>query len=240
LGHSEARLIFKAGKDRDGYFSSDNMLEQVEKAIDIFERKTHKWVTGLFLFDNAPSHQKRAADALSARKMPKRPALGWTHHKDGPRMRNGTLPDGSSQSFYFPDNHPTKPGWFKGMEEIIKERNLWPTSGLNAQCDGFKCEPGRTNCCCRRLLFTQPDFVAQKSCLEEYVISRGHLCDFYPKFHCELNFIEMYWGAAKYKYRITARTNNIDEMEKNMTACLDAVPLLTIRRYVQHNITEKH
>ena len=27
--------------------------------------------TGLFLFDNAPSHQKWAANALSARKMPK-------------------------------------------------------------------------------------------------------------------------------------------------------------------------
>ncbi|KAJ7156618.1 hypothetical protein C8R46DRAFT_909829 [Mycena filopes] len=41
----------------------------------------------------------------------------------------------------------------------------------------------------------------------------------------------MYWGAAKYRYRLTARTNNIDEMEANMIACLDAVPLLHIRRF---------
>jgi hypothetical protein len=40
----------------------------------------------------------------------------------------------------------------------------------------------------------------------------------------------MYWGAVKYKYRITAPTGTIDEMEKNMLTCLDAVPLLTIRR----------
>jgi hypothetical protein len=51
------------------------MLQEVERAIDIFEQKTHKWATGLFLFDNTPSHQKRADDALSARKMPKRPSL---------------------------------------------------------------------------------------------------------------------------------------------------------------------
>jgi hypothetical protein len=60
------------------------MLVEVERAIDIFEWKTHKWATGLFLFDSAPSHQKRAADALSARKMPKQPSPGWTYHKDGP------------------------------------------------------------------------------------------------------------------------------------------------------------
>ncbi|KAJ7307025.1 hypothetical protein DFH08DRAFT_657161, partial [Mycena albidolilacea] len=120
--NDEARLLFKAGKTRDGWFDSDDMLVEVERAIDIFERKTHKWATGLILFDNAPSHQKRTADALSARKMPKQPSPGWTHHKDGPQMRNSTLPDGSSQSFYHLDNHPTMLGWFKGMEEIIKER----------------------------------------------------------------------------------------------------------------------
>ena len=36
-----------------------------------FEGKTGGKAQGLFLFDNAPSHQIRAANALSARKMPK-------------------------------------------------------------------------------------------------------------------------------------------------------------------------
>ncbi|TFK23541.1 hypothetical protein FA15DRAFT_745030 [Coprinopsis marcescibilis] len=61
------------------------------------------------------------------------------------------------------------PGWFKGMEVIIRERGLWPYSELNAQCKGFKCVPGKTDCCCRRLLFTQPDIINQKSPLEELV-----------------------------------------------------------------------
>jgi hypothetical protein len=42
----------------------------------------------------------------------------------------------------------------------------------------------------------------------------------------------MYWGAIKYKYRVTASTADVDEMEKNMIAYLDAVPLLTIRRWL--------
>ena len=141
-------MLFRAGKNRDGYFSGEDLLKQVEKAIDIFESKTNGLATGLFMFDNAPSHQKRAPDALSARKMPKYPNENWTHHKDGPKMRLGILPDGQLQSFYFPEDHPTMPSWFKGMEVIIKERGLWPLAGLNAQCPGFKCIPGCINCCC--------------------------------------------------------------------------------------------
>lgn len=225
--NSEARVIFKAGKNRDGWFNADDLLAQVEKSIDIFDRKTNGFATGLFMFDNAPSHQKRAADALSARQMPKRPHASWTHHKDGPKMRDSP----TGQSFYHPETHPTMPGWFKGMEVIIRERDLWPAEGsLRAQCDGFKCVPGATNCCCRRLLFCQPDFVSQKSQLEEYITSRGHICDFYPKFHCELNFIEQYWGAVKYLYRSSPKTADMEAMEKNVIACLDDVPLLQIRR----------
>jgi hypothetical protein len=223
--------LFKAGKNRDGYFDSDDLMQQVDHAIDIFEGRTKGFAQGLFLFDNAPSHQKRAADALSARKMPKNHHETWTHHKDGPKMRSTTLPDGTIQHLYFPDDHPTHPGWFKGMEEIIRERGLWPANrNLLAQCEGFKCEEGRTNCCCRRLLFTQPDFIRQKSQLEELVERRGHLCDFYPKYHCELNFIEQYWGASKYRYRNRPRPGTLEEMEKKMVECLEDVPLDQIRR----------
>ena len=31
----EAQIIFKAGQNRDGYFDTDNLLQQVNKAIDI-------------------------------------------------------------------------------------------------------------------------------------------------------------------------------------------------------------
>jgi hypothetical protein len=132
---SEARVLFQAGKGRDGYFDADNLLEQTKLAIEIFESKTNGTATALFMFDNAPSHQKCAPDALSARKMPKAPSSDWRHHKNGPQMRNGILPDGTPQALHFPADHPTMPGWFKGMEQIIKERNLWPAEGLRAQCE---------------------------------------------------------------------------------------------------------
>ena len=42
---------------------------------------------------------------------------GWAPFKDAPRMCHGTNPQtGEPQSFYFPDDHHTMPGWFKGME----------------------------------------------------------------------------------------------------------------------------
>jgi hypothetical protein len=89
-------------------------------------------------------------------------------------MRDGHLSNGDVQSFYFPDDHPSMPGWFKGMEQIIQERGLWPAEGLNAQCHNFRCTPGRTDCCCQRLLFSQPDFTNHKSQLQELIESHGH------------------------------------------------------------------
>jgi hypothetical protein len=231
LNLSKARLFFKAGKNRDGYFDGEDLLRQVENAIDIFENKTNGFATGLFMFDNAPSHQRRAPDALSARKMPKNPHPMWRHHKGGPKMRLTSFGiNNQPQDFYFPADHPTMPGWFKGMENIIRERGLWPENGLSAQCEGFKCEKGRIYCCCRRLLFSQPDFMNQKSHLEELITSRGHICDFYPKYHCELNFIEQYWGAAKLRYRISPKTADMKEMERNVRECLDDVPVVQITR----------
>ena len=63
--------MFKPGKNWDRYFNADQLIVQVDLAIDIFEAKTNGLAQGLFLFDNAPSHLKRAADAISATKMVK-------------------------------------------------------------------------------------------------------------------------------------------------------------------------
>ena len=69
--YRDARVVFKAGKNRDGWFGSEDLIAQVDRAIDVFEGLTKGHAQGLFLFDNAPSHQKRAPDAISARKMSK-------------------------------------------------------------------------------------------------------------------------------------------------------------------------
>ncbi|TFY76443.1 hypothetical protein EWM64_g7570 [Hericium alpestre] len=199
FGDDEARLFFRAGKNRDGYFTNDDLLLQTLHVIDIFEAWTYGWATALFLFDNVQTHRKRATDALSATKMLKNVKLGWTQHKDGPKMRDGRFADDTPQPLYFPDDHPKMPGWFKGMEVIIRECGLWPE--------------------------------VQKSALEELIESRGHICDFYPKFHCELNFIEQYWGAAKLCYRVSPRTTNIDAMEKIVKDTLDDVSEIMIKRY---------
>ncbi len=46
-------------------------------------------------------------------------------------MRCGTLPNGAPQSFYFLEDHPSMPGWFKGMEVIIQECGLWPNRDVS-------------------------------------------------------------------------------------------------------------
>ena len=42
-----------------------------------------------------------------------------------------------------------------------------------------------------------PDFSSQKTILEEVVHSRGHICLFFPKYHCEINPIERNWSHGK-------------------------------------------
>jgi hypothetical protein len=55
------------------------------------------------------------------------------------------------------------------------------------------------DCCARRLLSMQPDFLAQRSESEETIESESgrHRTLFYPKFHCELNHIEFFWCHSK-------------------------------------------
>lgn len=42
----------------------------------------------------------------------------------------------------------------------------------------------------RAVIALHPDFKAEKCKLENFLASRGHSCQFLPKYHCELNAIE--------------------------------------------------
>lgn len=54
-------------------------------------------------------------------------------------------------------------------------------------------------CCAKRVLSLQQDFIDEKPLLQTYIEKAGHVCLFFPKFHCELNAIELYWGFGKYR-----------------------------------------
>jgi hypothetical protein len=87
--------------------------------------------------------------------------------KDKLKM-TGAAFNGSQQDLYFPDDHPNHPGKFKGMKAILEEQGLW-FANLPTECTRFKCAQAgvSANCCCRRVLYNQPDFSSVKSLLED-------------------------------------------------------------------------
>jgi hypothetical protein len=67
-----------------------------------------------------------------------------------------------------------------------------------AWADKAVAAPANDWCCMYHVLSLQDDFVHKKPLLQYYLEGQGHICMFLPKFHCELNPIEMLWGYAKY------------------------------------------
>ncbi len=87
----------------------------------------------------------------------------------------------------------------KGMKQVLIKRELWK-NGLNADCQLCKDkidDINQVDCCTWWIISLQPDFLKQKSALEEVILEVRYKCIFYLKFHCELNYIKWYWKVAK-------------------------------------------
>lgn len=196
----EARLYLETQKE--GYFNNDHLLQQVEHTIDIFE-KIHQNTQGLFLFDNAPSHKKQADDSLNVEKMNVNP--GGVQ----PAMRS-TMWDGKIQTMVKEDGTP------KGMKAVLQERGV-DVKGMKAQD-------------MRAKLKTYPDFANPKTLLEDLVESRGHICEFYPKYHCELSPIELVWCQAK-KYTRAYANGSIVRLRTLVPEGLDSVQTELIKKF---------
>jgi hypothetical protein len=147
-------------------------------------------------------------------------------------------PDNTGQRMVFPDDHPMYPGEPKGIKQVLMERGLF-NPALRLDCDNcqkkLKDDPDRdlrSDCCYRRVLASQPDFLQQLPGIEEVVAAAGHYCIFYPKFHCELNYIEMYWAAAK-RYAREHCSYNAEGLRRIVPLALDSVSLVSIRRFAR-------
>ncbi|EKM48179.1 uncharacterized protein PHACADRAFT_203143 [Phanerochaete carnosa HHB-10118-sp] len=67
-GKKSAQVLFRAGKDKDGYFTHENIIKQVTHAMKILQ-KHNSCDQHIFVFDNATTHRKHANNALFATHM---------------------------------------------------------------------------------------------------------------------------------------------------------------------------
>lgn len=235
----EAMQTLEYGKGN--YWTGDKMVEQTIKiAIPIF-RHSFPGCQALFAFDNASNHTSYADDALVVDRMNLTPGGKQS------RMRNGFIYDQNrSQSMVFPIDHPdvTLKGKPKGIKQVLLERDLWPANNWRTDGHAFLLECPRSHgrsgcskelpggCCARSLLSMQKDFRDQKGRVQEEVEGAGHVVIFYPKFHCELNFIEHFWCYAKWWIRDHCEYS-IGGLRENIPKALHSVSSKSINRYYE-------
>lgn len=206
--------IIKPGKNADGYWGNKDLDAQTKLAIVLFEI-LHPDCIAVFAFDNSANHHALAPDALRASKLNK-----GDGGKNTPCLRPGYfVKDGVlvSQPMQFIDSTGNR--LQKGIKRILMERGLWPSREMRLDD-------------ARALLDIQPDFASQKEWLEETVQQSGHKIIFYPKFHPEFNWIEMYWGATK-RYTRRHCTYSFKDLDYMLPGALKVVTIATMRRFAR-------
>lgn len=185
-------------------------MRQLHEVVIPLFNLLHPGAQALFMFDNSANHHARHPQGLCAENH--NLSDGGKHAKVS--LRPGFyVKDGAEveHNLYLPD------GTLKGLKTLLRERDLWPK-------DGLKLEEAR------ELLANQPDFRAQHAWMAEVVEQAGHLIDFYPKFHCELNPIERAWGAAKRWTRENCEYT-FPSLQKLVPQSLARIPLESFKRY---------
>ena len=82
-------------------------------------------------------------------------------------------------------------------------------------------------CCASGCLSREPDFIAQW--LREVVEDAGLEVIYYPKYHCELNYIELIWSFMKGKLRRDC-TFNFSDLKTKIKELLPNIPLTVFQK----------
>jgi len=205
--------FFEYGANRDGYWNHEHIQEQAEEILDICEHIWGEAVKVIFYFDWSSGHAKMPDTAWNPSEM----NLNYGGQQcagarestvlleDYPKMKKGEVqylffqPEGPGPFYAKPGTNPeTYVGKPKGLKQLLWERGLWK-DGMTL--DGWRQVRGQRLKCqdlsARKVMKGCLDIMFEKSELQLMIESRGHICEFLPKFHCELNPIERVWGRSK-------------------------------------------
>lgn len=137
----------------------------------------------------------------------------------------------------------------KGIKNVLSERGEWK-EGMNLICNACTdkkteeqriemeeagCFGGRTRkyCCARYVMKNQPDFLAQREWLREVVEDAECKIMYYPKYHCELNYIEMVWAYIK-QYARRHCTYSFEDLKELVPIILESkIDIKYVRRVKQ-------
>ena len=221
--------LFEFGKNRDGAWKNEDLIQQARRCKPIFDG-LHPNCNIYLGFDNSMNHHKKAPDGLDASVLllsdggENTPIIrnGWYLNENGERLE---------QRMQHDDGKP------KGLETILRERGKFHNGrGYRllkiCQCCASKIphsertwiedEVSKYLCCATFVLSQEPDFLEQREWLTEVIENElGFNIFFYPKFHCELNFIEQLWGWIKSylrrhcKYNFNELKSSIDDVIMN-------------------------
>ena len=208
-----------------------------EWVIPTFEA-AHPGFQGLFIFDQSSAHASLPPDTLKAFNMNKGNGGKQQRQRDTIiPMNNPAIEKRGMIQWMAMEN-----GEAKGLEQTLWEHGF-NTVGLHAKCSPV-CPWENDSCCMACLLSKQGDFVNQISMLKTMIKEAGHECIFLPKFHCELNPIEMvlhFWYLC-YDYWCyivlgVGKISILTSCEENIWQCQDSCLGCTQYMSIRHNQT---
>ena len=201
----QARQLLAYGENREGYWTCEKFMQQLEVAVKICEYKYPKadgwrWI---WVFDQSSCHTAMAENALDVSKMNVGPGGKQA------RMRD-TVWAGKLQKMCFNIGVP------KGMKIILEER------GINT--DSLHKED------MQMILKNHEDFRNEKPRIIRFLEEKGHKALFLPKFHPELNPIERVWAQSKVYTKAHCKYT-FPSLRNTIPVGLDSVTVENIKKY---------
>jgi hypothetical protein len=163
------KIIFP-GTNGDTWWTHNDLLNQVQSAIQIHEEINGPGVQALFIFDNSSAHATLPLDALQAFDMNR--SNGGKQCQQHDTVIPQSNPDPSKHGLL--QRMMTGNGEPRGLKSVLEEWGF-DLTGLCSKCSPvylFKSQ----GCCMAQLLSQQDDFHNQSSMLEQLIHDAGHEC----------------------------------------------------------------